>query len=60
MPAYDFKCIGCGKTFEVHTTVEEKEKGVVCLYCGSKEVEQQITGFDIFGSSCGLDDFTPG
>jgi putative FmdB family regulatory protein len=59
MPDYEFRCLDCEKTFEVNTTVKEKEKGVVCLYCGSKDIEQLVRGFDMFGS-CGLDTLKPG
>lgn len=54
MPDYDFTCEDCKETFTIHATVKEREEGLACPHCGSKNLEQLFTGFNIVGgeSSC--------
>ena len=46
MPRYDYKCLDCGKEFLLALTLKEHESGAAaCSSCGSKKVEQLVTGF---------------
>jgi putative FmdB family regulatory protein len=44
MPLYEYQCADCLKTFEVHLSIDEQEKGVIpqCEHCGSKNVRQLL------------------
>jgi putative FmdB family regulatory protein len=52
MASYDLRCRGCGGDFEVFVQGFLKDEHRVCPECGSREVEQRITGF-LKGSSGG-------
>ena len=43
MPTYDFRCLNCGKRFEVILSFSEYEKAEIkCSFCGSTEVQRKI------------------
>jgi len=46
MPDYEYQCCDCGATFTVHLTISEHEKTphLNCEKCGSKKVEQLLSG----------------
>jgi putative FmdB family regulatory protein len=52
MASYDLRCQGCGGDFEVFVQGFLKEEHRVCPECGSRQIEQRITGF-LTGSSGG-------
>jgi putative FmdB family regulatory protein len=52
MASYDFRCRGCGSDFELFVQGFLKEEQRVCPECGSREIEQLITGF-LRGSGAG-------
>jgi putative FmdB family regulatory protein len=43
MPIYEFKCVRCGKVFELLKLKKEEEKGMRCPACGSKEIERVLS-----------------
>jgi len=46
MPMYDYKCQDCGKEFHLALSLKDHESGAAkCPSCGSKKLEQEITGF---------------
>lgn len=46
MPKYEFKCEGCGKSFEVMLTLAERAATTVqCPNCASAHVTSQMTIF---------------
>lgn len=48
MPNYSYQCQECRKSFSVHMTIPEHDKGrVKCPKCGSRKVRQQ---FGLFGA----------
>ncbi|HXG21711.1 MAG TPA: FmdB family zinc ribbon protein [Methylomirabilota bacterium] len=51
MPTYEFLCRKCAKAFEVSLSIAEYERkrkeGIQCSECGSSEVEQQISFFQV-------------
>ncbi len=51
MPTYEFLCQKCGKPFEFVASISEYEhkvkEGLKCPECGSPEVSQQISGFQV-------------
>ncbi len=69
MPTYEYHCKDCGYTFEINSSIAEKEKKekegtLSCESCGSPKVEQLFGGFSIVsgeylkssgssGGSCG-------
>jgi len=52
MPAYEYRCSDCNKTFVVYATVAEHEKNPKpnCSHCGSNKVEQQFSGVSVITS----------
>lgn len=40
MPEYDFECKGCGETVSIRATMKEKQEGLKCPLCGSKDLAQ--------------------
>lgn len=57
MPEYEYRCIECGKKFQVTATLNEKKKEETCPDCSSKRVQQVFNNVNIGGSSCRLDTF---
>lgn len=49
MPEYDFECGGCGETVSIRATIKEKEEGLECPLCGSKDLAQIFTPIDFLG-----------
>jgi putative FmdB family regulatory protein len=51
MPTYEFLCRKCAKTFEMIASITEYERkrkeGIQCPECGSAEVVQQISSFQV-------------
>jgi putative FmdB family regulatory protein len=51
MPAYEFWCQKCAKSFEMFISIAEYERqrktGVHCPDCGGTEVEQRISAFQV-------------
>jgi len=51
MPTYEFLCQKCGKVFELISSISEYEhkrkEGLQCPGCGSSEIVQQISGFQV-------------
>jgi putative FmdB family regulatory protein len=51
MPTYEFLCRKCTKTFEMLASISEYERkrkeGIHCPECGSAEVVQQISSFQV-------------
>jgi putative FmdB family regulatory protein len=46
MPMYDYKCQDCGKeSLLVLTLKEHAAAAAVCPACGSKKMQQLLTGF---------------
>lgn len=46
MPMYDYKCLDCGKECLLALSLKEHESGAAtCPHCGSKNMQQLITGF---------------
>lgn len=51
MPAYDYKCEGCKKSFSLILTIAERDKGKIkCPKCGSRKTRQLVTGFSVITS----------
>ena len=46
MPFYDYKCLKCGKVFEVKQGISEPYLKF-CLYCNNEGVERLISGASI-------------
>ena len=51
MPRYEFFCLNCKKLFSrILSLVDYEEGEVLCLHCGSKEVEQCTSAFSAITS----------
>jgi len=51
MPSYLFHCRDCLKPFTKQLSLHEYEKGgIVCRFCGSDDVEQQLSSFYVVTS----------
>jgi putative FmdB family regulatory protein len=48
MPVYEFKCLGCKKTFTLPLTLKEFDKAkYACPHCKSKKLEEQFTSVSV-------------
>ena len=46
MPAYEYQCLNCKKSFTVVMSISEHDQSKVkCPKCGKRRVKQQITQF---------------
>ncbi len=45
MPIFEFVCNECGYPFEELLRNSDAISGVVCQYCGSKQVKKQLSSF---------------
>ena len=54
MPIYEFKCLSCGKVFELLTLKKDDGKsGMKCPKCNSLEVERILSSINVITSSGG-------
>ena len=57
MPTYEFRCTGCGESFEVVCSFAEREARAVCPACGGREVVQVFGAIHVPGRG---PEFNPG
>ncbi len=43
MPVFDYKCLDCGKRYDVYHKVKEVQEDVICPSCGSKSHERLVS-----------------
>ncbi len=60
MPEYDFECGGCGKTVTVRATIKEKEAGLPCPDCGSRDLTQKFSPIGILNGCDSSPAWAPG
>ncbi len=53
MPMYDFRCRACGAEVTLKATVSEKEAGLECSQCGSRDLQQLLRSLNFVGSTGG-------
>ena len=54
MPIYEFKCLSCGKVFELLKLKKDDGKsGMKCPQCNSLEVERVLSSVSVITSSGG-------
>jgi putative FmdB family regulatory protein len=53
MPLYEYSCEDCGTTFEQLVSARNRDNGVECPECGSKDVERLLSAFAIGKSGTG-------
>jgi len=50
MPVYEFKCNACDETFEIISSLAERDDKAVCPACGSREVKPVFSSVSLGGS----------
>ena len=45
MPLYEYKCLDCGKLFELLCKLEQADNSHSCIYCGSLKTNRQLSRF---------------
>ncbi len=45
MPFYEYRCEGCGESFEVLRPVAQRDEPGECPRCGAVEIERKLTLF---------------
>lgn len=45
MPIFEYRCHDCKTTFEKLIFPSEKEEGIACPKCGSKQLERLLSNF---------------
>jgi putative FmdB family regulatory protein len=53
MPMYEYRCEECGQSYEQLRRMSEADINLECPYCGSEEVERQVSACAIGGASKG-------
>lgn len=53
MPIYEYRCNGCGKTFDKLLAMAERNENQVCPDCGGQGVRKIISSFNSAGQSQG-------
>ena len=56
MPFYEYRCEGCGESFEVLRPVAQRDEPAECPRCGRAEAERKLTLFATTNSSGGGED----
>jgi len=55
MPLYQYKCTGCGKSFERYSTIADRNEYKVCDECGeyaNRDVECELASMGEFDATC--------
>jgi len=45
MPLYEYRCGGCGETFELLRRFQDADRDVMCPKCQSEEIERLVSAF---------------
>ncbi len=45
MPLYEYRCVTCGRRFEVLRRLGQGSEGLACPECGRPEVEKEFSTF---------------
>jgi len=50
MPIYEFTCRACGETFEIISSLTDRDENAVCPGCGGREVTPVFSSVSLGGS----------
>ncbi|MEI6724697.1 MAG: zinc ribbon domain-containing protein [Actinomycetes bacterium] len=50
MPVYEFTCDACGETFEIISSLADRDEKAVCPACGGREVKAVFSSVSLGGS----------
>jgi putative FmdB family regulatory protein len=50
MPVYEFRCGACGETFEIISSLADREAKAVCPACGDRDVKPVFSSVSLGGS----------
>ena len=50
MPVYEFKCNACDETFEIISSLAERDDKAVCPACGGRDVKPVFSSVSLGGS----------
>lgn len=56
MPLYEYRCLKCGKQFELLRRMQDADRDLVCPECQAEEVERLLSTFAAGG--CGSSRFS--
>jgi putative FmdB family regulatory protein len=45
MPLYEYRCDGCGETFEIVQSMNARAEDTVCPHCRAKKATRLMSGF---------------
>ena len=49
MPVYEFKCEACGETFEIISSLADRDEKAVCPSCGGRNVTPVFSSVNLGG-----------
>jgi len=49
MPLYDYKCTACGETFEILSSLAERDEKAVCPACGGHHTARLFSSITLAG-----------
>ena len=50
MPVYEFTCADCGETFEIISSLADRDDKAVCPACGGRDVKPVFSSVSLGGS----------
>ncbi len=50
MPVYEFTCDACGETFEIISSLADRDEKAVCPACGGRDVKPVFSSVSLGGS----------
>lgn len=53
MPMYEYECTTCGNAFDMLRSMSQADTGVVCVQCGSEQVQRKLSVFASFSKEAG-------
>ena len=55
MPLYEFRCTACDETFEILTSLAERDEKAVCPACGSHDTARLFSSITLAGRRTSID-----
>jgi len=55
MPLYEYRCMVCGETFEIVTSLAERDEKAVCPACGGHDTARVFSPIALAGRRTSID-----